>query len=275
MFRQAGGMIASAALLLALAPASFAQPSRYTRPATPTPAPNPAATTVNPAESSQEFNDGAEIPRAAPEAVNPTRAVAFSLGASIGFASYHATDLIEFDGVSDTDLFNRLIRDDFPRSVELMCQSVDTAKGIVRLEMAYRRSPLREPPACDRAAMDEPMRSGIGENVHQEYYNSLLNSRETWGAQLQAMDPMVAAAYRAGVNIAIAEGFASRDTDAAAIVANALRNARNDAVLVGLDRARIQGAIDYARPGANMRVLHDMVMSMRMGFEATLANSGN
>jgi hypothetical protein len=292
MRARVGLVVLSVAMAIGVTPIGSAQVSKFSKPAVQTPAPNPPPPGSDrpPPESALEFNSGQssvangltpvtkDDPPKLSEGFKFSRAVAFSLGASVGFASYHAGDVNELldHPLSDVDRLERLVNGDHALSIELMCKSVDTAREILKREMAraikagFYPSSLKAPADCDPVALRNATKDKATHHINRDYYTGLIATRETWNAQLQKEDPLLAASLRAGINVSIAEGFASRSSDATAIVASALKNAWSDVLALGLDSRRLQEAIDYAKPGANMKVLHDMVMSMRMSFEATL-----
>lgn len=120
----------------------------------------------------------------------------------------------------------------------------------------------------DQALFSETSKAGFG--AVRNFHAQLVTVRETALSKLRKVDAKASQAMAAGVNIGIAEGFASRGSDEAAIVKQGLEHAHPDVAALGLDVNRLQQAIDFAQPGANMKVLHGMVMSMRISFEAAL-----
>lgn len=245
---------------------------------------------VPPPPGGKEFNSGVVTPApglTAPAEEKPapvgqfktSRPVAFSLGASMGFASYFAGEVVEaIDSRGRMSIADWLVNAPYgiDGPVDAMCAASKTASGMLAIDAKralsanMTPSPLKAPPTCEPAKAKATARDADAQYINREQYTAFVALRETWAAQLAKQDAGLAAAFRAGANIAIAEGFASRSTDATAIVRQALTNALPDVKALGLSEARVQEAINFATPGARMSVLHDMVLSMRVSFEATL-----
>lgn len=218
---------------------------------------------------------------------------AFSVGVSLGLASYYVHTLIDMADNPQKGLINYLLhprdRSGFAR---LLCEAAITGDNTMSVSMSNAMSRQQLPPPHKLMRTNKAGVVGNGAiqaNVVDDSdvdlfsqaspaafaavkasYIQVVDARDTSAAKIRKIDAKAGRAIAAGANIGIAEGFATRGSDATDHARKALTNAQPDVVALGLDTNRLQAAIDFAVPGADQKVLHDMVMTMRISFEASL-----